>query len=84
MIDSHFWIEKPLKLHNHIIQIKASVCDSECPYDIELGRPSQAQLSAWQDYASKQLYIQQIYMSHTKCEMHVVAATCSTSVSLLP
>ena len=60
MIKSHFWIEIPLKLDNQIIHIKAPVCDSECPYDIVLGRSSLAQLSAWQDYALRQLYIQQI------------------------
>ena len=60
MIESHFWIEIPLKLDNQIIQIKTLVCDSECPYDIVLGRTSLAQLSAWQDYASRQLFIQQI------------------------
>ena len=32
----------------------------ECPYDIVLGSTSLAQLSAWQDYASRQLFIQQI------------------------
>ena len=52
MIESHFWIE--------IIQIKTLVCDSECPYDIVLGCTSFAQLSAWQDYASRQLFIQHI------------------------
>ena len=31
MIEFHFWIEIPLKLDNQIIQIKALVCDSECP-----------------------------------------------------
>ena len=51
MIESHFWIEIPLKLDNQIIQIKALVCDSECPYDIVLGHTSLAQLSTWQDYA---------------------------------
>ena len=60
MIESHFWIETPLKLNNPIIQIKALVCDSECPYNIVLGCTSLAQLSAWQDYALRQLYIQQI------------------------
>ena len=60
MIESHFWIEIPLKLNNQIIQIKTLVCDSECPYDIVLGRTSLAQLSTWQDYASRQLFIQQI------------------------
>ena len=60
MIESHFWIEIPLKLGNQVIQIKTLVCDSECPYDIVLGRTSLVQLSGWQDYASRQLYIQQI------------------------
>ena len=60
MIESHFWIEIPLKLENQIIQIKTLVCDLECPYDIVLGRTSLAPLSAWQDYASRQLFIQQI------------------------
>ena len=32
MMESHFWIEIPLKLDNQIIQIKALVCDSQCPY----------------------------------------------------
>ena len=49
-----------MKLDNQIIQIKTVVCDSECPYDIVLGCTSLAQLSAWQDYASRQLFIQQI------------------------
>ena len=60
MIESHFWIEIPLKLDNQTIQIKTLVYDSECPYDIVLGCTSLAQLSAWQDYASRQLFIQQI------------------------
>ena len=60
MIEYHFWIKIPLKLHNQVIQIKTLVCDSECPYDIVLGCTSLAQLSAWQDYASRQLFIQQI------------------------
>ena len=59
MIESHFWIEIPLKLDNQVIQIKTLVCDSECPYDIVLGHTSLVQLSAWQDYASRQLFIQQ-------------------------
>ena len=59
MIESHFWIEIPLKLDKQIIQIKALVCDSKCPYDIVLGHTSLAQLSAWQDYASNHLYIKQ-------------------------
>ena len=33
-IESHFWIELPLKLGNQTIQIKVLVCDSECPYNI--------------------------------------------------
>ena len=60
MIESHFWIKIPLRLDNQIIQIKTLVCDLECPYDIVLGRTSLAQLLAWQDYASRQLFIQQI------------------------
>ena len=59
-IKSHFWIELPLQLDNQIIQIKVLVYDSECPYDILIGRTSLAHLSAWQDYASNKLYIQQI------------------------
>ena len=59
-ITSHFWLEIPLKLQHQTIQIKALVCDSECPYDLILGRISMAQLSAWQDYATNKLYIQQI------------------------
>ena len=60
IIESHFWIEIPLKLDNQIIQIKKLVYNSECPCDIVLGCTSLAQLSAWQDYASRQLFIQQI------------------------
>ena len=60
MIESHFWIEVPLRLEKQIIQIKTLVCDSECPYDIVLGHTSLAQLSAWQEYASRQLFVQQI------------------------
>ena len=60
MLQSHFWIEIPLKLNSKVIQIKALVCDSECPCDIMLGCTSLAQLSEWQDYASKWLYIKQI------------------------
>ena len=37
LITSHFWLEIPLKLQHQTIQIKALVCDSECPYDIILG-----------------------------------------------
>ena len=53
-IESHFWIEIPLKLDNQIIQIKTLVCDSEYPDDIVLGHTLLAQLSAWQDNASRQ------------------------------
>ena len=56
MITSHFWLEIPLKLQHQIIQIKSLVC----PYDLILGRTSMAQLSAWQDYTTNKLYIQQI------------------------
>ena len=59
-IESHFWIELPLKLDNQTIQIKVLVCDSVCPYHILLGRRSLAPLSAWQDYANNKIYIQQI------------------------
>ena len=60
LIKSHFWLEILLKLDHQTIQIKALVCDSECPYDIIFRRTSMAQLSVWQDYASHKLYIQQI------------------------
>ena len=60
LIKSHFWLEIPLKLEHQTIQIKALVCDSECPYDLILGHTSMAQLSTWQDYASHKLYLQQI------------------------
>ena len=60
LITSHFWLEIPLKLQHQAIQIKALVCDSECPYDLLLGRTSVAQLSARQDYTINKLYIQQI------------------------
>ena len=45
MIESHFWIEIPLKLDNQVIQIKTLVCDSKSPYDIVLGSISLAQFS---------------------------------------
>ena len=61
-IESHFWIELPLKLENQVIQIKVLVCDSEYHYDILIGRTSLAHLSAWQDYAANRLYIQQIFI----------------------
>ena len=63
MIESHFWIELPLKFENQTIQIKVLICDSECPCDILIGRMSLADLSAWQDYAMNKLYIQQISIS---------------------
>ena len=59
-IESHFWIELPLKLENQVIQIKVLVCNLECPSDILVGRTSLAHLSAWQDYASNKLHMQQI------------------------
>ena len=37
LITSHFWLKIPLKLQHQTIQIKALVCDSECPYDLILG-----------------------------------------------
>ena len=59
-IESHFWIDLPLKLENQIIQINVLVCYSQCPDDILIGRRSLAHLSVWQDYANSTLYIQQI------------------------
>ena len=60
LITSHFRLEIPLKLQHQTIQIKALVCDSECPYNLILGQTSMAQLSTWKDYASHKLYLQQI------------------------
>ena len=60
LITSHLWLEILLKLQHQTIQIKALVCELECPYNLILGRTSMAQLSAWQDYATKKLYLQQI------------------------
>ena len=37
LFTSHFWLEIPLKLQHQTIQIKALVCDLECPYDLILG-----------------------------------------------
>ena len=37
LITSHFWLEILLKLEHQTIQIKALVCDSECPYDLISG-----------------------------------------------
>ena len=63
LIKSHFWLELLLKLEHQTIQIKALVCDSECPYDLILGCTSMAQLSAWQDYASHS-YTSNRFRSH--------------------
>ena len=62
MIESDFWIEISLKLDNQVIQIRALVCDFECPYDMDLGCTSLAHLSTWHifPHASKWLYMQQI------------------------
>ena len=65
LIKSHFWLEIMLKLEHQTIQIKALVCDSQCPCDLILGCTSMAQLSAWQDYASHKLYLQQILIPLT-------------------
>ena len=65
LIKSHFWLEILLKLDHQTIQIKVLVCDSKCPYDLILGQTSMAQLSAWQDYTSHKLYIQQILIPLT-------------------
>ena len=83
MIESYFWIEIPLKLDNQTIQIKTLVCDSECPYDIVLGCTSLAQLSAWQDYASRQLFIQQISIPLTVTNNVRVLPGCTGIVSLV-
>ena len=82
MVESHFWIEIPLKLDNQTIQIKTLVCDSECPYDIVLGRTSLAQLSALQDYASRQLFIQQISIPLMATNNVRVLPGCTGIVSL--
>ena len=83
MIESHFWREIPLKLHNQTIQIKTLVCDSECPYDIVLVYTSLAQLSAWQDYASRQLFIQQISIPLTATNNVRVLPGCTGIISLV-
>ena len=81
MIESHFWIEIPLRLDNQRIQIKTLVCDSECPY-IVLGHTSLAQLLAWQDYASRQLFIQQISIPLIAINNIRVLPGCTGIVSL--
>ena len=83
IIESHFWIEIPLKLDNQIIQIKTLVCDWECPYDIVLGRTSLAQLLAWQDYASRQLFMQHISISLMATNNIRVLPGCTGIVSLV-
>ena len=45
-IESHFWIELPLKLENQTIQIKVLACNSEYLH-ILIGKTSLAHLSAW-------------------------------------
>ena len=60
LIISHFWLEIPLKLDHQTIQIKALVCDSECWVRPNFRTYIIAQLSAWQDYASHKLYLEQI------------------------
>ena len=65
------------KLDNQMIQIKTLVCDLECPYDTVLGHTSLAQLSAWQDYASRQLFIQQISIPLTATNNIRVLAGCT-------
>ena len=37
LITSHFWLKIPLKLKHQTIQIKALVCNLECPYNLILG-----------------------------------------------
>ena len=86
LIKSHFWLEIPLKLEHQTIQIKALVCDSECPYDLILGCTSMAQLSAWQDYASHKLYLQQISIPLTvRNNIHILPGkTGVVSLTLCP
>ena len=86
LIKSHFWLEIPLKLEHQTIQIKALVCDSECPYDLVLGHTSMAQLSAWQDYASHRLYLQQILIPLTvRNNIHILPGkTRVVSLTLQP
>ena len=86
LIKSHFWLEILLKLDHQITQIKALVCGSECPYDLILGCTSIAQLSAWQDYASHKLYLQQILIPLTvRNNIHVLPGkTGIVSLTLQP
>ena len=80
IITSHFWLEIPLKLQHQTIQIKALVCDSECPYDLILRRTSMAQLSAWQDYMTNKLYIQQISIPLTLRNNVQILSRCRASL----
>ena len=75
--------EVPLRLENQIIQIKTLVCDSECPYDIVLGHTSLTQLSAWQDYASRQLFIQLILIPSMATNNIRVLPGCTEIISLV-
>ena len=86
LIKSHFWLEILLKLEHQTIQIKALVCDSECPYDPILGCTSMAQLSTWQDYASHKLYLQQILIPLTvRNNIHILPVkTGLVSLTLQP
>ena len=63
LITSHFWLEIPQKLQHQTIQIKALVCNSECPYDLILGRTSMAQLSACE-------IMRQINYTYSKVQSH--------------
>ena len=83
MIESHFWIGTPLKLDNQMIQIKTLVCNSECPYNIVLGHTLLAQLLTWQDYASKQLFIQQISIPLMVTNNVRVLSGCTGIISLV-
>ena len=86
LIKSYFWLEILLQLDHQMIQIKALVSDSECPYDLILGQTSMAQLSAWQDYTSHKLYIQQISIPLTvRNNIHVLPRKARiTSLALQP
>ena len=72
-----------MRSENQIIQIKTLVCDSECPYDIVLGHTSLAQLSVWQDYASRQLFVQQISIPLIATNNIRVLPGCTGFISLV-
>ena len=55
----------------------------ECPYDIVLGRTSLAQLLAWQDYVSRQLFIQQISIPLIATNNIRVLRGCTGIISLV-